>query len=769
MNTSDSYNNEQIVSVIFTHQHRMKCILNHIFKMSGNRPSQFKEFQNGCILKLIIEKFTGKYDTNKIRLFMKYQGMLDPQENNTMSQYYKGNSVGELLAEIDLSDLELTEGLNFSSFIKAKGKKNRLVSKECTYVFYLIRDAQGIHNLWKKGYFKRLKQHTPGNSYKDTSLTDVGIEQAENTSIHFLNCLKDDFGRRIEEKFNLYVFCSELKRTYQTAALVLNPFNCDNRIKIIVLPCSSEVNSRHSGIPQGECDSGSKYRTNENISLCIDKNNRKNMCCSNQSGGVLSKNIEMDKLKSSSRSKSKSKSKSISSSIKSENRLIDECVPNLFTGAYQNLNNKYKIDWSYYDRIIKTFYLRGTIKFPGSPDEDFEKKFIIALSLILNISTDKIKIRISHGSIIVDYEISGAENELKTLKTKISLLPQNSIVVDGIISEEITEPKSNLCTTDNMINLAFMLIKKNRKSNINILSYNLKGHSDNSNSDNFNSVQENEDSFKSNESSSFKSTKSNENIQENIKHPSSPPEDNPGDPLPPPEKLLGEPMNTGIILPDKVFDKLYGGVIKKYYMNLCEIYFYFIRNINYIYIIIKPLTSDVSDRFIYIKQNYSECPTSFLNIPDINEKDDYIYINDIDYKCIKNGNNIKIEYNHVKLRRFFTDCLTQYSNERGYNLYNLVFDINYIINNDEFTCTASIFVDGISLYNGKNINYFTLTRKTIEDLNKGSKKKYIKKKTKHKDRFKHKSKHKDKLKHKSNHKDKKYKRTKKSKKLKLSQ
>ena len=692
MNTS-----EQIVSVIFTHQHRMKCILNHIFKMSGNRPSQFKEFQNGCILKLIIEKFTGKYDTNKIRLFMKYQGMLDPQENNTMSQYYKGNSVGELLAEIDLSDLELTEGLNFSSFIKAKGKKNRLVSKECTYVFYLIRDAQGIHNLWKKGYFKRLKQHTPGNSYKDTSLTDVGIEQAENTSIHFLNCLKDDFGRRIEEKFNLYVFCSELKRTYQTAALVLNPFNCDNRIKIIVLPCSSEVNSRHSGIPQGECDSGSKYRTNENISLCIDKNNRKNMCCSNQSGGVLSKNIEMDKLKSSSRSKSKSKSKSISSSIKSENRLIDECVPNLFTGAYQNLNNKYKIDWSYYDRIIK----------------------------------------------------------------------------------------SNLCTTDNMINLAFMLIKKNRKSNINILSYNLKGHSDNSNSDNFNSVQENEDSFKSTKSNESSSFKSNENIQENIKHPSSPPEDNPGDPLPPPEKLLGEPMNTGIILPDKVFDKLYGGAIKKYYMDLCEIYFYFIRDINYLYVIIKPLTSNISDTFKYIKQKYSACPTSFLNIPDINEKDDYIYINDIDYECIKNGNNIKIEYNHDKLRRFFTDCLTQYSNERGYNLYNLVFDINYIINKDEFTCTASIDVTN-SAYAVSDKNWairtavaaigdrthminFTLIRTTIKDLNEGSKKKYIKKKTKHKDRFKHKSKHKDKLKHKSNHKDKKYKRTKKSKKLKLSQ
>jgi len=89
----------------------------------------------------------------------------------------------------------------------------------------------------------------------------------------------------------------------------------------------------------------------------------------------------------------------------------------------------------------KTFYLHGTIKFPGSPDEGFEKKFKIALSLILDISTDKIKIRISHGSIIVDYEISGDENELKTLKTKISLLPQNSIVVDGIISEEITEPK----------------------------------------------------------------------------------------------------------------------------------------------------------------------------------------------------------------------------------------------------------------------------------------------------------------------------------------
>ena len=44
-------------------------------------------------------------------------------KNNTMTQYYKENSVGKLLAEIDLSDLELAEGLNFSSFIKTKGRK----------------------------------------------------------------------------------------------------------------------------------------------------------------------------------------------------------------------------------------------------------------------------------------------------------------------------------------------------------------------------------------------------------------------------------------------------------------------------------------------------------------------------------------------------------------------------------------------------------------------------------------------------------------------
>ena len=698
MNTSDSYNNEQIVSVIFTHQHRMKCILNHIFRTSGNRESQFKKFQNGCILKLIIEKNIGKYDTNKIRLIMKYQGMLDPQENNTMTQYYKENSVGELLAEIDLSDLELTEGLNFSSFIKTKGKKNRLVSKECTYVFYLIRHTQSIHNLWgKRGDSKRWKQHTQGNSYKDTSLTDIGIEQAENTSIHFLNCLKDDFGGRIEEKFNLYVFCSELKRTYQTAAVVLNPFNCDNRIKIIVLPCSSEVNSKHSGIPQGECDSGFKYRTNENMSLCIDQRNRRKICCSRQSGGLS--DIEMKKIKSNSRSKSKSKSKSksISSSVKSENRLIDECFPNLFTGAYQNLNNKYKIDWSYYDRIIN----------------------------------------------------------------------------------------KNLCTTDNMINLIFMLIKKNRKSNINILSYNLKDHSDN-----FKSVKSDEDSFKSvkSDEGSFKSTKSDENIQENIKPPpDSPPEDNPGDPLPPPEKLLGEPMNNGIILPDKVFDKLYGGVIKKYYMNLCEIYFYFRRNINYLYIIIKPLTPDISDKFKYIKQKYSECPTSFLNLPDINEKDNCLYINDIDYKCIMNGNNIKIEYNSDKLRAFFTDCLTLYSNELGFNLDNLEFDINYIVNKDEFTCTASIDVKNSAVAvseeswivrkavavigDGKHMANFTLTKTTIDNLNKGSKKQYKKKKTKHKGKSKNQGKGKNKSKNKDKHKykEKKYKKTKKPKKLKLSQ
>ena len=51
---------EKTYSVLFTHQHRLICILSKIFN------KKFKRFKNGCILKLVIHREThNKIKTNE--------------------------------------------------------------------------------------------------------------------------------------------------------------------------------------------------------------------------------------------------------------------------------------------------------------------------------------------------------------------------------------------------------------------------------------------------------------------------------------------------------------------------------------------------------------------------------------------------------------------------------------------------------------------------------------------------------------------------------
>tara|TARA_B100000787_G_scaffold168052_1_gene156074 strand:+ start:209 stop:1624 length:1416 start_codon:yes stop_codon:yes gene_type:complete len=317
---------KETYSVLFTHQHRLKCMLKKIFPRS-DRTCPIRKFQNGCILKLVIQRQEGTKDKNKIDLFLIHKGSIDPHElskNNTIQKYHNEEDtkrlhltgpVGLLLCDREMDNNEL-KYIFRNSFGQKFGTEEK-------FVFYLIRHAQAEHNLWgKKGFLdlKKMKQISPGDGYKDTSLTGVGIEQSETTSVYFLNILKRDMGSRFVEGFKLYVFCSELKRTYQTAAIVLKPLLQTaylDRIKINILPCSSEVNSKHPGISQGDCDSSTGYdllTPNENMSLCKDETKRSSRCC--------------------------------------EKTDTIGCVPNLFYGTLRYLNDTYLIDWSFYDRIM---------------------------------------------------------------------------------------------------------------------------------------------------------------------------------------------------------------------------------------------------------------------------------------------------------------------------------------------------------------------------------------------------------------------------------
>ena len=92
----------------------------------------------------------------------------------------------------------------------------------------------------------------------------------------------------------------------------------------------------------------------------------------------------------------------------------------------------------------KELKIQGQVKYErddipeGEEKKSFISNFCNTLSGLLGISPERItNLLFSKGSIIVSYEISGNEEELNELKSKILSLPQNAIVVDGLISENI--------------------------------------------------------------------------------------------------------------------------------------------------------------------------------------------------------------------------------------------------------------------------------------------------------------------------------------------
>jgi len=105
---------------------------------------------------------------------------------------------------------------------------------------------------------------------KDAELTDLGIIQAINAGKKLFSHLNPNPNPNLIQKKINYIFCSKLRRTYQTAAHIMNVINsnfCDhNNLDIIVLPCSHELATNNQSLLN-------LYEAAENTSLC-DKSNR---------------------------------------------------------------------------------------------------------------------------------------------------------------------------------------------------------------------------------------------------------------------------------------------------------------------------------------------------------------------------------------------------------------------------------------------------------------------------------------------------------------
>ena len=239
LNTYETSDRITYISIITTHQARLRCLLSKIF----NKP--MKRFKNGCVLKMEVTRLTITFElvysgeVSKIK--PGYEYYISPNDTQVN---------GTILFDIE----EFTIPNNFYNL----GDNER-------FIFYLIRHGEASHNV-KKG-LPKLFQSISGE--KDTSLTSKGIEQAQRI---YGNIRESE--RNLTNPDTLYLFSSDLKRTRETMANFISELRKHNTTKyvlpetieeeLIVLPCAHELNYKNDG----KCDGRQFLTANENIMNC---------------------------------------------------------------------------------------------------------------------------------------------------------------------------------------------------------------------------------------------------------------------------------------------------------------------------------------------------------------------------------------------------------------------------------------------------------------------------------------------------------------------
>ena len=217
----------KIVSIIATHNARIRCLLDMFFKVEKEI-----RMKNCAILRFVVNQ-------KGIDVEMIYGGELDPKENKAGRDYYIASQqeknpssvVGEIVFQkqtFPLDKLKLTSDDLF----------------DLVNVFYIIRHGQGIHNL---PYATHM--------VLDTDVTKLGKQQANNAGKILYTLMKkyDDY-----EINN--TFASDLVRTRQTIlGLYQGIRSIDPNFRfpktIILLPCSHEL--QYSS--KGNCDKESSF------------------------------------------------------------------------------------------------------------------------------------------------------------------------------------------------------------------------------------------------------------------------------------------------------------------------------------------------------------------------------------------------------------------------------------------------------------------------------------------------------------------------------
>lgn len=235
----------KVVSIIATHNARIRCFLDMFFKVENEI-----RMKNCAILRFVVTR-------NNISIEMVYGGELDPNENKAGRDYYIANEgektpnsvVGEVVfqkQEFGFQQLGITSDVNIKE----------LFTLFDTYVFYIVRHGQGVHNLSGATHM-----------ILDTDVTPLGREQAERAGEQLSKIMTEN-----KDTVLNFTFASDLVRTRQTiVGLYEGILKVEPKFifpkTVIILSCAHEL--KYS--KKGNCDkisSGLKIGTRENDPKC---------------------------------------------------------------------------------------------------------------------------------------------------------------------------------------------------------------------------------------------------------------------------------------------------------------------------------------------------------------------------------------------------------------------------------------------------------------------------------------------------------------------
>jgi hypothetical protein len=219
--------------LIFSHNNRIQSVLDPVLKQAGYPDLHKVRFSNGAAIRL---DFFLEAEIIKVKLSLIYEG--DPESNKNFKPYWSSyNKSQEYPERVHFTPLIINLLQNGFPVIKLDQDVIELIKNRRELSFIIVRHAEAQHNV-KAG---RLTKAINSTFNSNTSLTEKGIEQAK-------GC-----GRALAFAANVnidlsYIFVSDLYRTAQTCAEVLNYYityhaaeTSRDSIQIYLLPCNHEI------------------------------------------------------------------------------------------------------------------------------------------------------------------------------------------------------------------------------------------------------------------------------------------------------------------------------------------------------------------------------------------------------------------------------------------------------------------------------------------------------------------------------------------------